>query len=442
MKIIEMKLTDLKPYEKNPRKNDNAVKYVAKSIEKFGFKVPIVIDKNNVIVCGHTRWKAAKRLKYKTVPCIIADDLTDEQIKAFRLADNRVQEMAEWDNELLSEELGELVDWDMTDFGFKFDEIGEDEPKQVEEDDFDVDASIEKNGKTDIVAGDIFLLGEHRLLCGSSTSADDIARLMDGQHAHMLFTSPPYSDLRNYEGGKDLSTDNLSNFLPLYKEYCDIQIVNLGLLFKDNEIFPYWNDYIDKAHASGLKLLAWNIWDKMDVGSIGMKTHMFPVRHEWLFAFGEDEIEDEKPDFTFVFGEKPEKTNKTWLKKDRKDIRSLRSTRQQDGSIRYSTVGDTSSKYKKMESVVHVFPEKGKIRSKHPAVFPVKLPAEYIQAVTKENEIVIEPFCGSGTTLIACEQLGRKCYAMELEPKYVAVIVDRWEQLTGRKAVKLDGRLR
>ena len=138
MKIIEMKVSDLKPYEKNPRKNDNAVKYVAKSIEKFGFKVPIIVDRNNVIVCGHTRWKAAKRLKYKTVPCIMADDLTDEQIKAFRLADNRVQEMAEWDNELLSEELGELVDWDMTDFGFKFDEIGEDEPKQVEEDDFDI----------------------------------------------------------------------------------------------------------------------------------------------------------------------------------------------------------------------------------------------------------------------------------------------------------------
>lgn len=438
MKIIEMKLTDLKPYEKNPRKNDNAVKYVAKSIEKFGFKVPIIIDKNNVIVCGHTRYKACKRLKYKTVPCIMADDLTEEQIKAFRLADNKVQEMAEWDNSLLTEELGELVDWDMTDFGFQFSEVGEDEPKQVEEDDFDIDESIQKDAGNYIVPGDVFLLGEHRLLCGSSTNAEDIAKLMNGQHAHMLFTSPPYSNMRTYEGGKDLSTENLSDFLPLYKEYCGIQIVNLGLQFKDGEIFPYWNSYIDKAHASGLKLLAWNVWDKMDVGSIGMQKHMFPVRHEWVFTFGEDDADDKQPDFTFVFGEKPEKMNKTWEKKGKYEA-GMRAVRQQDGSMRFSSRGDVSSRYKVMESVVnHVHSEKGKIRSKHPAVFPVALPAEYIQAVTKENEIVIEPFCGSGTTLIACEQLGRKCYAMELEPKYVAVIIDRWEQLTGGKAVKLE----
>lgn len=130
MEIITKKVTDLKPYEKNPRKNDNAVKYVAESIKEFGFKVPIVIDKDNVIVCGHTRYKAAKQLKIKEVPCIVADDLTDEQIKAYRLADNKVAEQAEWDFELLSDEIDSIFDIDMSEFGFDFDDEEEEKPKK------------------------------------------------------------------------------------------------------------------------------------------------------------------------------------------------------------------------------------------------------------------------------------------------------------------------
>lgn len=129
-----LKLSDLKPYEKNPRKNDDAAKYVAESIKSFGFKVPIVIDKDNVIVAGHTRYKAAKKLKLKEVPCVVADDLTDKQIQAYRLADNKVAEMSEWDFDLLNEELDCLFDFDMTVFGF--DEEPE-EPVEVREDNFD-----------------------------------------------------------------------------------------------------------------------------------------------------------------------------------------------------------------------------------------------------------------------------------------------------------------
>ena len=134
MNVIEFNIKDIKPYEKNPRKNDEAVKYVAESIKQFGFKVPIVIDKNNVIVAGHTRHKAAKELGLQKVPCIIADDLTEEQIKAFRLADNKVSEAAEWDFELLSEELDDLIDFDMSDFGFEIpeDEEDQEEPKHNE----------------------------------------------------------------------------------------------------------------------------------------------------------------------------------------------------------------------------------------------------------------------------------------------------------------------
>ena len=138
MNIIEKKITEIKPYEKNPRRNDEAVKYVAESIKQFGFKVPIVIDKNDVIVAGHTRYKAAKNLGLKEVPCIVADDLTEEQVKAFRLADNKVAEKAEWDFDLLSEELDDLFDFDMTVFGF-----GNAETEKLNMDDLDAEDDAE-----------------------------------------------------------------------------------------------------------------------------------------------------------------------------------------------------------------------------------------------------------------------------------------------------------
>ena len=132
MQIVEKGIKDIKPYEKNPRKNDSAVDAVASSIEQFGFKVPVVIDKDNVIVCGHTRYKAAKKLGLEKVPCVIADDLTEEQIKAYRLADNKVSELAEWDIDLLGEELDGIFDIDMSDFGF---DLTEEQDAQTERED-------------------------------------------------------------------------------------------------------------------------------------------------------------------------------------------------------------------------------------------------------------------------------------------------------------------
>lgn len=132
MQIVEKKIADVKPYEKNPRKNDSAVDAVANSIREFGFKVPVVIDKDNIIVCGHTRYKAAEKIGLKTVPCVIADDLTDEQIKAYRLADNKVGELAEWDIDLLGEELDGIFDIDMSYFGFDL-EVEDDTPPERED---------------------------------------------------------------------------------------------------------------------------------------------------------------------------------------------------------------------------------------------------------------------------------------------------------------------
>lgn len=174
MKIINLKLSDIKPYEKNPRKNDDAVQYVMKSIEEFGFKVPIVIDKDNVIVAGHTRYKAGKKLKLETVPCIVADDLTDEQIKAFRLADNKVSEKSEWDFDLLDGELDDILNIDMEIFGFE--SVLDDDEPEVVEDDFIEEPPVEPKSKL----GEIYQLGNHRLMCGDSTDIESVERLMGG----------------------------------------------------------------------------------------------------------------------------------------------------------------------------------------------------------------------------------------------------------------------
>ena len=418
MNIVERKLGEVRPYEKNPRRNDDAVKYVAESIRQFGFKVPLVIDHDGVIVAGHTRYKAAKKLGLKTVPCIIADDLTEEQVKAFRLADNKVSEKAEWDFELLAEEMDELFNFDMSVFGFEEDEK-EEEPTEVVEDDFETELPAEPKAKL----GDIYQLGRHRLMCGSSTDPQCVEKLMAGNTAKMLFTSPPYSDMREYEGGKNLDADHIATFISTYRPYTDYQCVNLGIQRKDYDIVQYWDEYIRIAKESGYKMLAWNVWDKLMCGSIGQQSAFFPLRHEWVFVFGTD---------FFEINETCEKEEKNM--KERKP----RKVRQADGSMKNSGTGITTNKYKQMESVLPMHPELGKIRSLHPATFPVGLPGEYIKSMTDAGDAVIEPFCGSGTTLIACEQTGRCCYGMELEPKYVDVIINRWEQFTGQKAVLLN----
>nr|DAU69967.1 MAG TPA: ParB protein [Caudoviricetes sp.] len=180
MEIKDLKITDLKPYEKNPRMNDNAVPYVANSIKEFGFKVPIIIDKKDVIVAGDTRYKAAQQLGLETVPCIIADDLTPKQIKAFRLADNKTAEKAEWETEFLSDELKELLDVDMGAFGFEdvIDDL--EEELEAQEDDYEMELPEDPRAKT----GQIWQLGKHRLMCGDSTKKTDVLQLVGGQNGY------------------------------------------------------------------------------------------------------------------------------------------------------------------------------------------------------------------------------------------------------------------
>jgi DNA modification methylase len=415
LKIEYVPIDSIKPYEKNAKLHPvEQIEQIKKSIQEFGNCDPIGVW-NGDIVEGHGRYEALKQLGYSDVPVIRLDHLTDEQRRAYALVHNKLTMNSPFDDGILSEELENILDIDMS--MFDLGEVFEPEPQEVVEDNFTPVLSDEPKAKR----GDIYQLGEHRLMCGDSTNADDVARLMNGETAPMLFTSPPYSDMREYEGGKDLSISNLAQFMPTYIDYCEFECVNLGLQFKNHEVYPYWNEYIELAHENGLKLLAWNVWNKTTAGGIGNQKHMFPVIHEWIF----------------VFGLEPGEINRTWEKRAKEKQSSVRPRRQPDGSMRYSSVGDTSHKYKKMESVVSVLPENGDIRKEHPATFPIKLPSEYIQALTDEGDIVIEPFGGSGTTLIACEQLNRRCHIMELEPKYVDVIINRWETFTGKKAVKL-----
>ena len=205
MTIINKPADSLIPYINNPRKNTSAVDKVAASIKEFGFKVPIIIDSDNVIVAGHTRLLAAKKLGIESVPCVIADDLSPAQIKAYRIADNKTAEFAEWDDELLKIELEALerLDFDLDLTGFDKSEIEKllvsGENSGAEEDDFDSDKALDEIKMPVTHTRDVWLLGRHRLICGDSTSADDVAKLMNGQQADLILTDPPYNV--DYQGG-------------------------------------------------------------------------------------------------------------------------------------------------------------------------------------------------------------------------------------------------
>lgn len=415
--VVWLSPDELTPYPENAKLHPpEQVDHIANSIKAFGWTQPIVVDENNVVVIGHGRLLAAKQLLLEKVPVVKRDDLTEEQINACRLADNKTNE-SDWDFSKLEEELAALsiAGFDMEQFGFDVDDWTDAKREIIEDEVPEVPA--EPKAKR----GDVYQLGEHRLMCGDSTDADDIAELMDGQNARMLFTSPPYSDMREYEGGKDLSVSNLCQFISKYRPYTDYQCVNLGIQRKNNDIYEYWNDYISEARSTGYKMLAWNVWDKCTVGNIGQERAFQPIRHEWVFVFGTEYFE----------------TNRSVQKNEESIInkKQMKSGRQADGSLKPHTSGDQSKPFKRMESIQRIYPVlNSNVSEDHPAAFPVELPAEYIKSMSDENDIIIEPFGGSGTTLIACHELKRKCRIMELEPKYIDVIIKRWEDFTGLKA--------
>lgn len=406
MQPTHIEPSKLRTSPSNPRAiRDNAMEKLMLSIAEDPELMearPLIVNDRMEVLAGNQRLRACIALEWPTVPCVVVDWDEAKQRRAM-IKDN--VSAGEWDQDMLAnewevEELKEMglnLDWD--------------EPEETEglTDPDDV-PEVPEEAKTKL--GDLYILGEHRLLCGDSTKAEDVEKLMNGERAQLLFTSPPYSDMREYNGGKDLSIDNLINFIPTFSNYANYQVINLGIQRKDNEIIEYWGDYISKAKETGYKLLSWNVWDRSGSGhSIGNQTAMFPIWHEWIFVFG-----TERGDL-----------NKTKINKSAGS--KAGSNRQKNGT---STKGQgITANFGKIGTVIKTGTATGNL---HPAMFPVELPEEYIKSMTNQSDMISEPFLGSGTTLIAAEKTNRKCYGMELDPKYCDVIVKRWEDFTGKKA--------
>jgi DNA modification methylase len=229
--------------------------------------------------------------------------------------------------------------------------------------------------------------------------------------------------MREYNGQKDLSVDNLAEFIPTWMPFVEYQVVNLGIQRKENDIVSYWDDYIKSARNCGYKLLAWNVWHKSSV-SVGQQSAFIPIYHEWIFVFGTN--------FKDI--------NRTWERESEATNKNKRKVRQADGSMKESSIGFQGIR-KEMESVFYSNVELGEIRSKHPATFPIELPTEYIKAITNENQIIAESFTGSGSTMVASHQLKRKCFGMELDPKYCQVIIDRMRNLDPTLVIKRNGQI-
>lgn len=385
MNIIKKDISAIKPYNYNPRNNDKAIDVVANSIKEFGFKVPIIIDKNNIIVTGHTRYKASIKLGLDSVPCIIADDLTEEQIKAFRIADNKTSEIATWDSELLNKELKELsnLQIDMLDYGFK--EIDFNFNEEI--DDYIIDEEDIKNSIPKSKKGEIYKLGNHVLMCGDSTDVKDVNKLVGNNKIDLLITDPPYNV--NYNGKtKDkltIQNDNLGK--NDFKNFLKKSFKAADLVMKKGAVFYIWHSDTESLNfRQACDEINWDIrecliWNK---NAFVMGRQDYQWKHE-----------------PCLYGWKSGASH-IW-----------------NGDRKQATVIDLNKP----------------VRSElHPTMKPVELFSYQIRNSSNKYDNVLDLFGGSGTSLIACENLNRHCYTMELDPRYVDVIIKRWEESTGKKA--------
>ena len=376
LKIEYMALDKLKPYEKNARKHQEAdLSTIKASISEFGMSDPIgVWGKGNIIVEGHGRYLACKELGIDEVPVIHLDHLTDEQRRAYTLAHNKTAEMSEWDFDLLGDELADILDIDMSDFGFDLSDDEEEETEIIED---EVPEEVEPVAKM----GDIWQLGRHRLMCGDSTNKATVEMLMDGKKADMVFTDPPYGV--DYEGINNDSRSGLEDLLTSafenYKENC-IDGASVYCFHSDKCADIFHNVFRSFCHFSSMI-----IWEKQ---SLVLSQGDYQSIHEpCIYGWFDNGTHR-------FFGDR--KQTSVW-QFDRKSIE-----------------GHTTPK-------------------------PIGFICKALENSSKKNEKVLDLFGGSGSTLIACEQLNRKCFMMELDPHYVDVIIARWEKFTGQKAVLLNG---
>lgn len=423
MQIYDKPLGWLTPYENNPRNNDEAVGPVANSISEFGFKVPIVATSDGEIINGHTRWKAAKKLKLKTVPVIIADDLTEEQVKAFRLADNKVAEIAQRDIELLLSEIDSVDNLDMTLFGFTDQDYTLDDFEDEELDTEDAEEINEQDTQTSAVEyGDIYQLGRHRLMCGDSTSAGDMKELIDGEKIDLYVTDPPYNVA--YEGGTEEAMTIMNDSMD---DVSFRQFLKDAFSVADKHLKPGGAFYIWHADSEGLNfraavketgwLLKQNIiWVK---NSIVLGRQDYQWKHEPCLYGWKDGASH-----YFV------------------DNRSLATVIEEDeDNLKEMTKGELIAYIKTMQEggPTSVFYEDKPVRNDiHPTMKPLKLIARCVLNSSKKGERVLDSFNGGGSTLMVCEKTERIYYGMELDPIYVERTIKRWEEETGLKAEKIN----
>ena len=378
MNIEQMKLADIIPYAGNAKKHDDRqIKNVMESIKQFGVVQPLVVDKDNVLIIGHCRLIASKRLKLKEVPVVRLEDLSEDEAQKLRLLDNKLNE-SEWDFDLLAEQIPEL---DFTNFDIDW---GIDLDDDAQEGEIEEDEIPEVPEEPRAKVGDLYELGDHRLICGDSTDVDVIGRLMDGARADLLLTDPPYGIdvVQNKkvgfgEKGKNKIT-NCNEYAPIIgDETTDTARASydISLIYSKNQIIfggNYFTDFLSPSRC-------WIVWDKQNTGN-----------------FADAEL--------------------AWTSFD-KGVRLYH----------FLWNGLCREGNRKIEGKTRV----------HPTQKPAGMLSDILKDFSRENDGILDLFGGSGSTLIACEQLNRKCYMCELDPHYVDVIIARWEKLTGRKAVKL-----
>ena len=390
MQIEQKLISDLIPYANNARTHsDEQVTQIASSIKEFGFNNPILIDKDNGIIAGHGRLEAAKKLGYTEVPTIKLEHLTDTQRKAFILADNRIALNSGWDTTLLSLELKELdTELDLTSLGFDAKEIAALlAPEQVEGN-TDEDSVPDVPEEPITKPGDIYKLGNHRLMCGDSTSIDAVEKLMDGQKADMVFTDPPYGMFLNADysdmGGKNSMTKKSGNkYEQVIGDHNDFtpELINTVFACFDycKEIFMWGADYyaelLPKKNEG-----SWVVWDKRG-----------------------DESADKMYGSTFEL---------CWSKARHKRMMAR---------VKWAGIFGMSKEHDK--------------KRVHPTQKPVELITWFFDYFSlKDKTNVVDLYGGSGSTLLASEKVGKHAFVMELDPKYCDVIVKRWEDFTGKKA--------
>ena len=432
MKIELRPTADIRPYEHNPRINDDAVDAVAASLRQFGFRQPIVVDGDGVIVCGHTRWKAAQRLALEKVPVHVARDLTPEQVRAYRIADNKTAELAEWDMDLLSLELGALkeLDIDLASLGFDEDELAKIFAGDIKDGLTDPDSVPAPPDEATTRPGDLWLLGEHRLLCGDSSSPADVDRLLGGQPIHLVNTDPPYN-VKVEPRSNNAIAAGLSSFSaakPTHHQSMDVarhpeksKATHRQLRAKDR---PLANDFVTDEAFDGL----------LDAWFGNMARVLLPGRGFYIWGgyanLGNYPPFLRKHGLYFSQGIVWDKQHPVLTRKDFMGAFEIAFYGWREGAAHLYLGPNNATdlwhvKKVNPQSMVHLTEK------------PVELAVRAMQYSSRPGEHVLDLFGGSGSTLIAAEQTGRKAFLMELDSLYCDVIVRRYEEFTGRKAERV-----